>query len=231
METLSVNIAYMPDYSNESLDRMQKIQKLKDAQVLPYANHYHGKQDIIDVLKQTQKVGNVEDYQENGVSNEFQLAGRLLSYKSHGKLAFAKILDHSGIIQICFMRDKCVFHTGWKTVNEIEIDGELRSAYKMSEKFLNVGDYIGVKGQLFYTKHEELTLFVGEFQILSKAVRPLPEKFHGLTDQEILYRQRYLDMIMNDDTYQRLRLRSKYVKVLRDFYESHQFVEIETPIL
>ncbi len=94
-----------------------------------------------------------------------------------------------------------------------------------------MGDYIGVKGDLFFTKHGELTIFVKEFQILSKAVRPLPEKFHGVQDQETIYRQRYLDMIMNEESFERFKLRSKFIKALRDFYHENDFFEIETPVL
>ena len=81
------------------------------------------------------------------------------------------------------------------------------------------------------TKHGELTLFVKEFQILSKAVRPLPEKFHGVTDQETIYRQRYLDLIMNNESYDRFLFRSELVNVLRNFYHKHDFVELETSTL
>ena len=94
-----------------------------------------------------------------------------------------------------------------------------------------MGDYIGVQGDLFLTKHGELTLFVSEFQILSKAVRPLPEKFHGVTDQETIYRQRYLDLIMNDESFDRFKFRSDFVKTLREFYWKQSFMEIETPVL
>ena len=88
-----------------------------------------------------------------------------------------------------------------------------------------------MKGDLFETKHGELTLLTHEFQILSKAIRPLPEKWHGVNDQETIYRQRYLDLIMNDESFQRFNLRSKVVHTLRDFYTQNQFVEIETPVL
>jgi lysyl-tRNA synthetase class 2 len=84
---------------------------------------------------------------------------------------------------------------------------------------------------LFFTKHGELTIFVREFQILSKAVRPLPEKFHGVQDIETIYRQRYLDMIMNQESFERFQLRSVFVKTLRNFYDAHSFFEIETPVL
>ncbi|NDK07771.1 lysine--tRNA ligase [Candidatus Gracilibacteria bacterium] len=217
-------------YSNESFDRIKKIKKLKDANIVPYANHYHGKTNIDKVIS-SKNIKNIEDLQENCALGDFSIAGRLMSYKSHGKLAFAKLKDNSGIIQVCFMNDKIVFNTGRKIVENIEIAGENKTAYKISEKFLDVGDYIGTKGDLFVTKHGELTLFVKEFQILAKAIRPLPEKFHGLTDEETIYRQRYLDLIMNDDSFSRLNLRSKFLKTLRDFYEKNGFVEIETPIL
>lgn len=219
------------DYSNESIDRLEKIRKLKEAGVIVYANNYHGKTDISHIQSQEAKAKQVESLQESGPAGDFKTAGRLMGYKSHGKLAFGKLMDNTAMIQICFMKDKVAFNTGRETVTSLVIDGEEKSAYKISEKFINNGDYIGVIGDLFVTQHGELTLFVKEFQILSKAVRPLPEKFHGVTDIETIYRQRYLDMIMNKDSYDRLRLRSKYIKTLRDFYDKNAFVEIETPVL
>lgn len=221
----------MSNYSNESLDRIAKINALKNAWVIVYANHYHGKQDIAEVAKKTDWLLEVEALQENGAEKKYQIAGRLMSYKSHGKLAFAKIKDHTGTLQVCFMKDKFQFNT-WNTlVDSLTLDGEEKTAYKISEKFINVGDYIGVKGDLFFTKHGELTLFASEFQIMAKAIRPLPEKFHWVTDQETIYRQRYLDMIMNDESYNRMILRSKFIKTLRDFYYEHSFIEVETPVL
>lgn len=218
-------------YSNESLDRITKIKKLKDAFVIPYANHFHWKKDISKIILETEKVRKVEDIQEEWFNLDFTTAWRLMSYKSHGKLAFWKIEDNSWIIQICFMNNKVVFNTWKKVVESLEIWWEEKTAYKISEKFLDTWDFIWVKWDLFLTKHWELTLFVHEFQILSKAIRPLPEKFHWLTDEETIYRQRYLDMIMNDESYNRMLLKSKFIKVLRDFYNENNFIEIETPIL
>lgn len=217
-------------YSNESFDRIKKIKKLKDANIVPYANHYHWKTNIDKVIS-SKNIKNIEDLQENCALWDFSIAWRLMSYKSHWKLAFAKLKDNSWIIQVCFMNDKIVFNTWRKIVENIEIAWENKTAYKISEKFLDVWDYIWTKWDLFVTKHWELTLFVKEFQILAKAIRPLPEKFHWLTDEETIYRQRYLDLIMNDDSFSRLNLRSKFLKTLRDFYEKNGFVEIETPIL
>lgn len=154
-----------------------------------------------------------------------------MSSKSHGKLTFAKIRDNSDTIQVCFMRDLVKLNTGRDVVKEIEIAGEMKTAYKIAEKFCQVGDYIGVKGDLFETKHGELTIFVDELQILSKAVRPLPEKWHGVQDQETIYRQRYLDLVMNQESYERFQFRSEFIKAVREFYWKHDFTEIETPIL
>jgi len=217
------------DYSKESQDRMKKIQDLKDAGVICYANNYTGKQDIFEVQKWNPQ--DLEKLTEWELSNVYQTAGRIISLKSHGKLAFAKIRDHSGTIQICFMRDVVKFHTGREVVQKITVVWEEKTSYKIAEKFTQVGDYIGVKWDLFETKHGELTLLVDEFQILSKAIRPLPEKWHGVTDQETIYRQRYLDLIMNDESFGRFNLRSKFIESLRDFYKKHSFVEIETPVL
>lgn len=219
------------NYSTESLDRLEKIRKLKEAGVIVYANNYHGKMDISSILTQDSTIRSIEDIQTNGAVGTFKTAGRLMGYKTHGKIAFGKLMDTTATIQISFVKDKVHFNTGRETVENITIDEIDRSAYKVSEKFIDTGDYIGVIGDLFITQHGELTLFVSEFQILSKAVRPLPDKFHGVTDIETIYRQRYLDLIMSHASYERLRLRSKYIRVLRDFYEKHKFVEVETPVL
>jgi len=92
------------------------------------------------------------------------------------------------------------------------------SAYKFMEKMVDMGDFIGVCGEAFKTHKGELTIFVSEFTFLSKAVRPLPEKFHGLQDQEELYRKRYLDLTMNPETYKRFLLKSRFYQTLREFY-------------
>lgn len=99
------------------------------------------------------------------------------------------------------------------------------------EKMVDVGDFIGVQGEVFKTHKGELTIFVSEFKFLAKAIRPLPEKFHGLQDQEELYRKRYLDMTMNPETYKRFLLKSEFYRVLRDFYTKEGFTEIQTNIL
>lgn len=221
----------MANYSKESQDRMAKIEILKKSWIIVYANKFENKSHISDVAKNEDSVKEVEPLMETGAEGQFRTAGRLMSYKSHWKLAFGKIRDNTSTIQICFVKNKLKFFTGRDSVEAIEIDGNETNAFKIMEKFVHVWDYIGVDGDLFHTKHWELTLFVKEFRILSKAVRPLPEKWHGIKDQEMIYRQRYLDLIMNEDSYERFRLRSKFIKTLRDFYHDHEFIEIETPVL
>ncbi len=121
--------------------------------------------------------------------------------------------------------------TGKQTIDQIDIDGEQFSPEKFIKKYIDLGDFIGVSGDLFVTNHGEDTLFVDTLQLLSKAIRPLPEKFHGISDKEKLYRYRYLDMISNSDTYDRLKLRSEFIKKIRQFYWKENFDELETPML
>ncbi len=236
------------EYSRESQDRMKKIQALKDAGIIPYANNYRGKQDIDDIIAKKEQVKDADTLMESGAIGDFKTAWRIVSYRSFGKLSFAKLLDHSGAIQVSFTKDMVEFNTGrpsahpkplpckeggsivWKD-ETIVVDKIERSPFKIIEKLVDVWDYIWVIGDLFITKHGELTLFVKEFQILSKAVRPLPEKFHGVTDQETIYRQRYLDLITNEESYERMLFRSKYMQATRDFYLQEWFIEIETPVL
>ena len=219
------------EYSRESIDRQEKIKNLKDAGVICYANNFKWKIDISSIRKEKSSIKDVNLLMENWAKWEFKTAGRIISSKSHWKLTFVKLRDNTWNIQLSFMRDNVLFYTWRELRSSLWIWGEIKSAYKIAEKFCQVWDYIWVTWDLFLTKHQELTLFVNEFQILSKAVRPLPEKFHWIQDQEIIYRQRYLDLIVNEESYERFIFRSKYIQVTRDFYLKNGFIEIETPIL
>jgi len=220
------------DYSKESIDRQQKIQNMKDAGIICYANNFRGKQDIKKIREISEsEYKDVTFLMENWSVKTFKTAGRIISSRGMGKLTFAKLRDNTWDIQVCFMRDKVDFNTGKKIVSELEIGGELKSAYKIAEKFCQVWDYVGIEWELFLTKHGELTVFVKEFQVLSKAVRPLPEKFHGVQDKETIYRQRYLDLIMNEESFDRFKFRSDFTKAIREFYWKQDFTEIETPVL
>lgn len=142
------------------------------------------------------------------------VAGRLVTFRVQGGSSFVKILDQQGQIQLYFRKD---------------VLGEER--YGVFKKLLDLGDIIGVTGTLFKTKTGEITVRVDGFTLVSKALRPLPEKWHGLSDAEQVYRQRYLDLIVNAESRARLLLRSKVVSHIRRFLEDRQFIEVETPVL
>jgi len=222
------------DHVGERETRIAKIQKMKAMGIIPYAQSFDKKNLISDIINtyETKEHRDINDIIPNP-EIQVKTAGRLMLYRSHGKLAFAKLLDSTAQIQLMFHRDNCKLITNdqWPITNLKDGSKEWMSAYKFMEKMVDVGDFIGIQGEVFKTHKGELTIFVSEFKFLSKAIRPLPEKFHGLTDQEELYRKRYLDMIMNEETYQRFLLKSKMYKVLREFYTKEWFTEIQTGIV
>jgi lysyl-tRNA synthetase, class II len=149
--------------------------------------------------------------QDNTVS--VAVAGRLVVIRDMGKSQFVKILDQQGQIQLYVKKD---------------VVGE--EAYAAFKK-LDLGDIIGAKGTLFKTKTGEVTVRVDSYLLVAKALRPLPEKWHGLSDPEQVYRQRYLDVIVNPESRARLMLRSRVVSHIRRFLEERKFIEVETPVL
>lgn len=218
----------MTTHADEVQTRIEKVARMRALWVIPYAASFDKKNDINSLASfDTSKFRAIETVIASPIHN-VKTAGRVTLYRSFGKISFAKIQDATWEIQIMFSRENCSIVTsdGLKT----EVSEEV-SAYKFMEKLVDMGDFIGVEGELFLTHKGELTVFVSAFTFLSKAIRPLPEKFHGIKDEETIYRQRYLDLISNDDTYNRFLLRSKFIKVMRDFYEEEGFIELETPIL
>ncbi len=201
--------------SNEYHVRLQKVNMLKDMGIKPYSNRFERTYTAASALTEGEKTGlrEVEEILKEKSKNTISLAGRLKSLRSHGKISFAHLEDFSGKIQICFMQDLL-----------------LKEKYNFLKKF-DVADFIGLKGELFKTKHGETTVMVYEFEMLSKALRPLPEKWHGIKDREQIYRQRYLDTVMNRDSLNRFIFRSNLIKALREFYWSEGFIELETPVL
>lgn len=221
----------MLPYPKEALDRKEKIKLLKEAWVIVYANHFRWKEDIKNILPKEESFKDASILMENWAEWDFKTAWRLMSFKSHWKLAFWKIKDASWEVQVCFVRDKFKLDTWRDIVEELEIAWEELKTDKIINKYLHIWDFIWVKWDLFLTKHEEKTLFVSEIKFLSKAIRPMPEKWHWVQDTETIYRQRYLDMISNKDSFDRFVKRSEFVKAVRDFYHKNSFMEIETPVL
>jgi lysyl-tRNA synthetase class 2 len=186
--------------------RRQKLAELRAAGVDPFRANCEQSQFSADA-KALYTDG--EDYKV-----AVSVAGRLVTFRVQGGSSFVKIQDQQGQIQLYFRRD---------------VLGEER--YGVFKKSLDLGDIIGVAGTLFKTKTGEITVRVDAFTLVSKALRPLPEKWHGLTDPEQVYRQRYLDLIVNPESRQRLILRSKIVSAIRRFLEDRHFLEVETPVL
>lgn len=194
-------------------ERLAKLEKIKSLGYNAYPEHFERTHYSGEAVKAGEKgVRDVEAVMEGNKKNVV-LCGRMISFREFGKLTFAHLLDEEGKIQICFVK------------------GALSEKETQLFKLLDIGDFIGVKGELFKTKHGEITLLVGELFFLGKALRPLPEKWHGIQDQETKYRQRYLDLVMSDESRKRFKLRSEIVRKLREFYWKNGFTEIETPIL
>jgi len=214
--------------------RIQKIDKIKAMWVIPFAQSFSKKNLISDIIKdyENKEFRDINDIIVAPVK-QVVTAGRLMLYRTHGKLAFARLLDSTEQIQLMFHRDNCSLINGEKLeVNNLnDWTEEWMSAYKFLEKMVDVWDFIWVEWEVFKTHKWEITIFVSTFKLLSKAIRPLPEKFHWIQDQEDIYRKRYLDMTMNPESYQRFLFKSKFYKVLRDFYVQEWFIEIQTPIL
>jgi len=142
-----------------------------------------------------------------------KLAGRIMTRRIMGKAAFVHIQDMSGKIQVYLKRE--------------DLPEEMYKNFKTWD----IGDIIGVEGSVFKTKTGELSVKATAVRLLTKALRPLPEKFHGLTDQETCYRQRYLDLIMNQETRQTFKARSSIINYIRQFLNERQFMEVETPMM
>ena len=202
--------------------------------ITPYAQSFHGKQHITDITQEYEasELRSIDDI-ILAPKQQVKTAGRVMLYRTHGKLAFARLLDSTEQIQLMFHNSHCFItkEDGTKVDLLKSALGEDMSAYKFMEKMVDVGDFIGVEGEVFKTHKGELTIFVSSFTFLSKAIRPLPEKFHGLQDQEELYRKRYLDLTMNPETYKRFLFKSKFYHLLRTFYIQEGFVEVQTNIL
>ncbi|PID34837.1 MAG: hypothetical protein CR971_01205, partial [candidate division SR1 bacterium] len=239
--------------------RIQKIKKMQTMGVVPFAQSFAKKDMIADIIKTYENAEHrdINDIIENPI-NQVKTAGRVTLYRTHGKIAFARILDASEQIQIMFHKSNCkidistsdnepnlvdfVTQSEAKSPEKSTMDSSEKPqndnndpqtmlAYKFMEKMVDVGDFIGIEGEVFRTHKGELTIFVSNFKFLSKAVRPMAEKYHGLTDQEELYRKRYIDMTVNPETYKRFMFKSKFYQALRTFYTQEGFTEIQTPIL
>lgn len=198
------------ELNDQMIARRQKMEALKADGIDPFGHRFdrtHLTQQLHDAYDDTDK----DDLAANPV--EVVIAGRMMAKRGKGKVGFADLRDRSGRIQIYARRD---------------VVGE--ENYKIFKK-ADLGDFIGVAGDMMKTDAGELTVRATHLTFLSKALRPLPDKYHGLTNVEQIYRQRYLDLIANPDSFDRFVKRSKIVSAVREYLDNLGFLEVETPVL
>ncbi len=197
-----------PALDDITQQKMNKLTTLRAAGIEPYPYGYHRTHTTREALDVVEK--NKEDL----LTREFKVnvAGRLTSKRGMGKTCFMDLRDGSGKIQLFFR------------INNLE------EKYGLL-KDIDIGDILGAQGKLFLTRTGEPTIEVSDFTLLAKSLQPLPEKWHGLSDVEIRYRQRYLDLISNPDARKIFETRSKVITAVRDFLNKRGFLEVETPIL
>jgi len=194
-------------------ERIKKTETLKEKGINPYQNQIKKGTPSSQFLKECEYLFDTEEKKDE--TKRYTLTGRLKFIRIMGKASFAKIEDSDGLVQIYFNRDDLP-------------DGYYNEVVK---RLFEVGDIVEVKGYPFITGTGELTLHCLEVNLVTKAILPLPEKFHGIQDTEIKYRQRYLDMIMDSTVRERFILRSKIVSAIRRFFEDKGFLEVETPMM
>ncbi len=187
--------------------RKEKLEAFREKGVAPFGHRYEVSHHAEDIRRE---YGAIEGEEEAG---EVTIAGRLMAIRGHGKASFATLADRSGSIQVYF---------------KLDVLGE----EKYSQfKLLDIGDIVGIRGKVFKTRRGELTVKIEDFDLLSKSLRPLPEKFHGLKDVEIRYRQRYLDLIVNPEVRETFEKRTKIIQSIRRYLDERDFLEVETPVL
>lgn len=198
----------MEELSELQLQRRRKVDALWEAGINPYPNDFKPQQTSADFIA---ACSGKEQF--DAVHDKFVVAGRILARRSFGKAAFIQLQDRKGRIQVYVKKD--------------EIGDE---QFGVFEGF-DVGDIVGVEGFPFFTKTGELSLHARSIRLLVKSLHPLPEKFHGLTDVETRYRQRYVDLIVNPDSRDVFLKRSKIVNLIRSFMACRDFLEVETPMM
>lgn len=204
LEEINTGELSAEDLNEMMLIRRKKMTELREKGIDPYGEKYlrtHHAQEIID---------NFEELEEKQVS----IAGRILSSRKMGKASFINLVDLSGKIQIYLKQDRLP-----------------EGSYDIFLHGLDIGDIIGVKGRVFRTKKGEISVDAQEFTLLSKSLRPLPEKWHGLKDIETKYRQRYVDLIVTPESKELFIKRSRIIKSIRKFLDGREFLEVETPML
>lgn len=191
-------------------ERVKKAQALRDMGIDLYPAGFDVDTTVSEALG---RYDGLDSESLEGNEEKHTLAGRVMSRRDFGKASFIHIKDRTGRIQAYIRKDKV---------------GE--EAFKVF-KLMDIGDIVGIRGSFFRTRTNELTLLADKIQLLTKSMRPLPEKWHGLSDKETRYRQRYLDLIVNDDVQKVFLMRSRIVQSIREFFMGKDFLEVETPMM
>lgn len=194
-----------PKLNDQMLIRREKLDKIRALGVEPYGQRFNWDHHAADIRANAEQLEKEETH--------VRIAGRMMIRRGQGKTAFCVIRDQSGDIQVYFKRDE-LSENEWALF-----------------KLVDIGDILGIEGTVFTTHTGELTVRVIHFTMLSKSLRPLPEKWHGLTDKEQRYRQRYLDLIMNPEVRDTFVKRAAMMAAIRKWYTDHNFLEVETPVL
>ncbi|MDD9323589.1 OB-fold nucleic acid binding domain-containing protein, partial [Pediococcus acidilactici] len=199
-----------PSMNDQLRVRREKMQELRDKGIDPFGHRFE-RTHLAAQLHEKYGDMSKEEIEEQGVVAT--VAGRMVSKRGKGKVGFADLKDRSGKIQLYVRKD--------------ELGEDVYKIFKRAD----LGDFLGVTGDVMKTDMGELTIKVTSLTFLSKALRPLPDKFHGLQNVEQIYRQRYLDLIANDESMERFRKRTKIVSAIRRYLDDHGFAEVETPVL
>ncbi|MGE4106792.1 MAG: lysine--tRNA ligase [Bacteriovoracia bacterium] len=198
------------DLSDQVQVRFDKLKKIRERGENPYKNGLQPSGLARDIHAAHGKKSKEELETTTAV---YSVAGRIMAIRSFGKAAFVKLQDRSGVIQLFVQKDS------------------LGEAVYAQFKEMDIGDVVFAEGKAFKTKTDELSIHVEKLTLVSKALRPLPEKFHGIADVEIRYRQRYLDLIMTPESREVFRKRSKIIEVMRQFFLERDYLEVETPMM
>lgn len=194
-----------PKLNDQMIIRREKLDKIRALGVEPYGQKFEWDHHAADIRKEAEQLEKDETH--------VRISGRIMIRRGQGKTAFCVLRDQTGDIQVYFKRDE-LSENEWALF-----------------KLVDIGDILGIEGTVFTTHTGELTVRVLHFTMLSKSLRPLPEKWHGLTDKEQRYRQRYLDLIMNPEVRETFVKRAAMMSAIRKWYTDHGFLEVETPVL
>jgi lysyl-tRNA synthetase class 2 len=177
------------------------MKTLRDAGILPYAERF----------EKTHMLAEAKVLADG--TKPVRAAGRVIAVRGFGKLTFCHLLDFSGTMQFALQKNK------------------LAGQFELFMKTVDMGDFVGIEGEIITTRTGEKTIDVSSWMFLAKSLRPLPEKFHGLTDQELVYRRRYLDLITSPEHMDRFKKRTQIIRTIRQFLDKNDFMEIDTPVL